>query len=1401
MFSKIVKGIVAIFLIATCSNSSISAQVCSDIIYVSTSGLGSVSGSDPSSPTTLTNALSLASSNPNSWIKMATGIYNIDNPMDINFGNFTIEGGYQASSGWRKTSVAGATTINRTTSNPEGITDQTRLVAIYISGSSNFRFQDLTITTANANLLGMSTYGIHLTSCSSYEFVRCQILPGIAGDGANGTNGTLITNTGGAGGSGGNRNQGCNANGQAGSSGSAGSGGSPGGLGGSGAIGDGCNIFGCDANPRDGSNGGNGSDGANGVNASTTPPATNAISTPFFVPNGASASGTAGHGGGGGGGGGGMSRGTDCTCSYFGTGNGGAGGTGGDGGGPGTGGLGGGGSFSLFFVSNGANGNLIDVNLGNNSVPVGGVGGNGATGTPGQTGGSSQNAGCGGNSANSGAGGNGGNGGAGGNGQPGANGVASQIFYTGTAPALFQNGSSISFINGTNGISNFNFVAQPVITVSNSNCTQSNVTYTSSVAGNWDFGVGATPLTSLLVSDNTVYSSLGRKDITYNSDVYRGFNSISFTGVSGLNILSTLTTVPPDTLIVCQGSSGDFSTTATGFIALNWDFGGATTPNTYSGASLANINFPSAGIFTLSLVGTSPCCGTSAPVVKYIKVLSVVTSSFSVTECTSYTVPSGDETYTASGIYMDTIPSSLGCDSVMTINLTIGDAIAPVLDASTLPTLTGQCSVSAPTAPTATDNCSGTITGTTTTTFPIAVQGSTTVVWTFDDGNGNQSTQNQTVTIDDTTPPVPDMATLTTLTGQCSVSAPTAPTATDNCSGTITGTTTTTFPITAQGSTTVVWTFDDGNGNQTTQNQTVTIDDTAPPVPDVTTLTTLTGQCSVSSPIAPTATDNCSGTITGTTTTTFPITAQGSTTVVWTFDDSNGNQSTQNQTVTIDDTTPPVPDMAALTTLTGQCSVSAPTAPTATDNCSGTITGTTTTTFPITVQGSTTVVWTFDDGNGNQSTQNQTVTIDDTTPPVPDMATLTTLTGQCSVSAPTAPTATDNCSGTITGTTTTTFPITAQGSTTIVWTFDDGYGNLTTQDQIVNINDVTDPAAICQNITAYLNSAGSILLSASDIDNGSYDNCSISTFNLNISSLDCSNIGTNSVVLTVEDIAGNQATCNAIVMLLDTVSPNAICQNVNLSLDNSGIATLNVADINNNSYDACGIQSLALDQTSFDCSKIGTNTVVLTVVDQSNNMASCSSNVTVVDDLAPSFTCVTDQNVTTNNTCTYVIEDYRNLITGITDNCSSTNFVISQIPAPGSSVLADQINPDGTEGSSLVTITVEDENGNQETCSFTVNVICFEELFIPGFFSPNGDGKNDLFEINGLLKYPNNEIVIFNRWGNEVFASTNYANDWNGKSSGALTLGNGDLPSGTYYYVINLGDGSAPITGYVELQR
>jgi gliding motility-associated-like protein len=91
------------------------------------------------------------------------------------------------------------------------------------------------------------------------------------------------------------------------------------------------------------------------------------------------------------------------------------------------------------------------------------------------------------------------------------------------------------------------------------------------------------------------------------------------------------------------------------------------------------------------------------------------------------------------------------------------------------------------------------------------------------------------------------------------------------------------------------------------------------------------------------------------------------------------------------------------------------------------------------------------------------------------------------------------------------------------------------------------------------------------------------------------------------------------------------------------------------------------------------------------------------------------------------------------------------------------------------------------------------DIELPEIFTPNNDGSNDYFVIKNLDKYPNNKILIFNRWGNKVWEEGPYLNDWNGTNKFGIAVGGNKLPVGTYFYVLDLGDGSAVKKGFVYL--
>ena len=114
-------------------------------------------------------------------------------------------------------------------------------------------------------------------------------------------------------------------------------------------------------------------------------------------------------------------------------------------------------------------------------------------------------------------------------------------------------------------------------------------------------------------------------------------------------------------------------------------------------------------------------------------------------------------------------------------------------------------------------------------------------------------------------------------------------------------------------------------------------------------------------------------------------------------------------------------------------------------------------------------------------------------------------------------------------------------------------------------------------------------------------------------------------------------------------------------------------------------------------------------------------------------------------------------------------------------------------GTSTVRYEVTDENGLVSNVATITVEVKARQFKIPNVFTPNGDGRNDVFEIVGIEGFDRVEITVVNRWGNEVYRNYNYRNDWSGQG----------LNEGTYYYVIITHDGSARerYAGWVLIKR
>jgi gliding motility-associated-like protein/uncharacterized repeat protein (TIGR01451 family) len=157
-------------------------------------------------------------------------------------------------------------------------------------------------------------------------------------------------------------------------------------------------------------------------------------------------------------------------------------------------------------------------------------------------------------------------------------------------------------------------------------------------------------------------------------------------------------------------------------------------------------------------------------------------------------------------------------------------------------------------------------------------------------------------------------------------------------------------------------------------------------------------------------------------------------------------------------------------------------------------------------------------------------------------------------------------------------------------------------------------------------------------------------------------------------------------------------------------------------------------------------------------------------------------------------------------------YSVENDPAHGTVTM----NPDGTftytpdadfVGTDSFTYVACNDEG--ECYEATVTIIVYNVvdptdmvIHIPAGFSPNGDNVGDTFVIENIDMYPNNELIIFNRWGNEVYNAAPYSNAsaWDGSTQSDGIVVGGKVPEGTYFYVLDKGDDSAKISGFIVVK-
>jgi hypothetical protein len=417
--------------------------------------------------------------------------------------------------------------------------------------------------------------------------------------------------------------------------------------------------------------------------------------------------------------------------------------------------------------------------------------------------------------------------------------------------------------------------------------------------------------------------------------------------------------------------------------------------------------------------------------------------------------------------------------------------------------------------------------------------------------------------------------------------------------------------------------------------------------------------------------------------------------------DLNGNENSANILVTVFDTIRPVirakQNIRIYTDANGNAQLNLSIVDSSSlDNC--TLSGLTLsqTNFTSAQLGSNTLTLAGVDASGNVNSINFTITVLDTISPsltAQNFTAYLNASGTATISATQLVTSSSDNSGTpLITLSRSSFGCFQRGANSVVVTATDASNNINSSTVTVTILDTIKPTANASNLTVYLNSTGTASITPSMANNGSTDNCSIQQIALSKSSFTSSDLGNQTVVLTVTDSSSNSSNVNFTVTVLDTARPNAVAQNITIHLNVSGNAVITPSMINNNSTDNTGSVSLSLNKTSFTCVDLGLNTVVLTVTDISNNSSTVLATVNVLDTIKP---VATTSNITVHlNAIGQATITPAMINNGSTDNCTIGQLSLNTI-----------LFTCANRGTNTVVLTVTDGSGNSSSANATVTVL------------------------------------------------------------------------------------------------
>ena len=704
--------------------------------------------------------------------------------------------------------------------------------------------------------------------------------------------------------------------------------------------------------------------------------------------------------------------------------------------------------------------------------------------------------------------------------------------------------------------------------------------------------------------------------------------------------------------------------------------------------------------------------------------------------------PAAGTIITGTQIVTLTATDAAGNTGVCSFSVTVVDQSAPSISCPTNATVAAGANCTATlasytAAATATDNCTANPTKTQSPAPGTSLSlGTQIVTLTATDAAGNTGVCSFSVTVADQTAPSISCPTNATVAAGANCTATlasytAAATATDNCTANPTKTQSPAVGTTITGTQIVTLTATDAAGNTGVCSFSVTVvDQTAPSISCPSNATVAAGaNCTAtlaSYTAAATATDNCTANPTKTQSPAAGTSLSlGTQIVTLTATDAAGNTGVCSFSVTVADQTAPSISCPANATIAVGSNCTAPlpnyaTTATATDNCTANPTKTQSPAAgTILTTGTQIVTLTATDAAGNTGSCSFSVTIADQTPPTlicQNPTIFLDANGNATLSVSQVNGGSfDNCGIAMLNLSKTTFNCSNIGPNSVLLSGDDINGNKGTCTATVTVFDPIAPVAKCKNTTVQLPASGTIAVAPSTINNGSSDNCTF-TLSLTPGTFTCSNVGTNIVVLKATDASGNTSTCTAVVTVQDNNGPVAKCKNLTVYLDDLGQASITAADVNNGSFDPCGISSMTIDNNTFNCGDIGVTPqyVWLTVKDVYNNTSTCVSLVSVKDGIAPTAVC---SNTTVQLSALGKVTVSPSILASESfDNCSVWSY------SPVAKVYTT-----ANIGVNYLTITVKDWSNNAATCVSEVTVLPYTP---PGPSGQSTGGQAD--ELSGI---------------------------------------------------------------------